>query len=60
MGQKDLRDSELAGAVEKDQVHSLKQWARLQWALEEEVFVDLKRRRRQWVRWGVLLRIIRE
>ena len=25
MGQKDLRDSELAGAVEKDQVHSLKQ-----------------------------------
>ena len=46
MGQKDLRDSEPAGAVEKDQVHSLKQWARLQWALEEEVFEDLKRRRK--------------
>ena len=60
MGQKDLRDSEPAGAVEKDQVHSLKQWAGLQLALKEEVFVDLKRRRRQWARWGILLRIIRE
>ena len=47
MGQKDLRDSEPAGAVEKDQVHSLKQRAGLQLALKEEVFVDLKRRRRQ-------------
>ena len=60
MGQNDLTDSEPAGAVEKDQVHSLKQWARLQWALEEEVFVDFKRRRRKWVRWGILLRIIKE
>jgi hypothetical protein len=52
MGQKDLRDSEPAGAVEKDQVHSLKQWAGLQWALEEKVLEDLKRRK-QWLGWGV-------
>lgn len=60
MGQKDLRNSEPARSVEKDQVHPLKQWARLQWALEEEVFVDLKRRWKQWAGWGIFWEILSE
>jgi len=52
MGQKNLRDSQSAGIVKKNQVHSFKWWARLQWAVEEKVLEDLKRRK-QWLGWGV-------
>ena len=55
MGKKDSRDSEKAGGAEKGQVHSFKWWGRLKWALEEEVLVDIKRRKRrrkQWVKSG--------
>ena len=48
MGQKDSRDSEKAGGVEKGQVHPLKWRDGLQWALVEEVLVDFKVRKRRW------------
>ena len=35
MGEKDSRDSQKAGGVEKGQVHSLKWRSGLQWALAE-------------------------
>ena len=46
MGQKDSRDSQKAGGVEKGQVHPLKWRGGLQWSLEEEILVDLKKRKR--------------
>ena len=57
MGEKDLRDSQIAGVDEKGQVHPLKWRDGLQWALEEEILVDLKRRKRrrkQWVKSGAI------
>jgi len=48
MGEKDSRDSEKAGGVEKGQVHPLKWRDGLQWALVEEVLVDFKGRKRKW------------
>ena len=46
MGEKDSRDSQKAGGFEKGQVHPLKWRDGLQFALEEEILVDLKRRKR--------------
>ena len=57
MGKKDSRDSQKAGGFEKGQVHPLKWRDGLQWALEEEILVDLKRRKRrrkQWVKSGAI------
>ena len=48
MGKKDSRNSEKAGGVEKSQVHPLKWRGGLQWALTEEILVDLKIRKRRW------------
>ena len=52
MGKKDSRDLEKAGGVEKDQVHQLKWRGGLQWALTEEILVDLKIRKRRWRQWA--------
>ena len=63
MGEKDLRDSEIAGGVEKGQVHPLKWRDGLQWALVEEVLVDLKRGKRRWKQlewWRLQWRILKQ
>ena len=63
MGEKDSRDSEKAGGVEKGQVHPLKWRDGLQWALVEEVLVDLKRRNRRWKQlewWRLQWRILKQ
>ena len=63
MGEKDLRDSEIAGGVEKGQVHPIKWRDGLQWALVEEVLVDLKRRKRRWKQlewWRLQWRILKQ
>jgi len=63
MGEKDSRDSEKAGGVEKGQVHPLKWRDGLQWALVEEVLVDLKRRKRRWKQlewWRLQWRILKQ
>ena len=63
MGEKDSRDSEKAGGVEKGQVHPLKWRDGLQWALVEEVLVDLKRRKRRWKKlewWRLQWRILKQ
>ena len=63
MGQKNSRDSEKAGGVEKGQVHPLKWRDGLQWALVEEVLVDLKRRKRRWKQlewWRLQWRILKQ
>ena len=62
MGEKDSRDSQKAGGVEKGQVHPLKWRDGLQWALEEEVLVDLKVRKRRWKKlewWRLQWRILK-
>ena len=63
MGKKDSRNSEKAGGVEKGQVHPLKWRGGLQWALIEEILMDLKRRKRRWQQWvrsGALWRISKQ
>ena len=63
MGQKNSRDSEKAGGVEKGQVHPLKWRDGLQWALVEEVLVDLKGRKRRWKQlewWRLQWRILKQ
>ena len=63
MGEKDSRDSQKAGGFEKGQVHPLKWRDGLQWALVEEVLVDLKRRKRRWKQlewWRLQWRILKQ
>ena len=63
MGQQNSRDSQKAGGDEIGQVHSLKWRDGLQWALEEEVLVDLKVRKRRWKKlewWRLQWRILKQ
>ncbi len=62
MGQQNSRDSQKAGGDEIGQVHPLKWRDGLQWALEEEVLVDLKVRKRRWKKlewWRLQWRILK-